>query len=292
MNLDPLVSIIMRSYNEAWALRETLPALINQEYRNWELIVIDSGSTDGSQDLIRAVNPVHFIEITPQSYVPGRVLNRGMELARSNYCVFLNADATPVNEHWLRPLATSIFDPEVAAAFGRQVPRPDCEAVFACDYDRCFGPRRESASWDHFFSMVSSGLRKNVWETRRFREDIQYAEDDEYTRRCKAEGYEIRYVPDSVATHSHNYTPEQSYKRAFGDARALGKALTNHQSKVPWVKSVALGWVGDVRNDLRFCLENDRLDEVPRALEIRWQQRLGKHAGFLAGRAEAAGLSS
>ena len=44
---DPLVSIIMRSFNEAWALRETLPALRSQDYRNWELIVIDSGSTDG-----------------------------------------------------------------------------------------------------------------------------------------------------------------------------------------------------------------------------------------------------
>ncbi len=52
---DPLVSIIMRSFNEAWALRETLPALRSQEYRNWELIVVDSGSADGSQDLIRAV---------------------------------------------------------------------------------------------------------------------------------------------------------------------------------------------------------------------------------------------
>ena len=42
---EPLVSIIMRSYNEGWALRETLPALRAQDYRNWELIIIDSGST-------------------------------------------------------------------------------------------------------------------------------------------------------------------------------------------------------------------------------------------------------
>ena len=55
---DPLVSIIMRSFNEAWALRETLPALRSQDYRSWELIVVDSGSTDGSQDLIRALLPI------------------------------------------------------------------------------------------------------------------------------------------------------------------------------------------------------------------------------------------
>src|SRR5579872_7077343 len=50
---DPPVSIIMRSFNEGWALRETLPAVQAQEYKNWELIVVDSGSTDGSADLIR-----------------------------------------------------------------------------------------------------------------------------------------------------------------------------------------------------------------------------------------------
>ena len=45
---DPLVSIIMRSFNEGWALRETLPAIAAQDYANWELLVFDSGSTDGS----------------------------------------------------------------------------------------------------------------------------------------------------------------------------------------------------------------------------------------------------
>ena len=157
---DPLVSIVMRSFNEAWALQETLPALTAQNWQNWELIVIDSGSTDGSQELIRAAKPAHFVQITPREYNPSRVMNHGMRLARAERVIFLNADATPQNDHWLRPLAEALADTRVAACFGRQIPRPDCQAVFACDYDRCFGPERESAHWDHFFSMVSSGLRK------------------------------------------------------------------------------------------------------------------------------------
>ena len=89
---DPFVSIIMRSYNEAWALKETLPALAAQEFRNWELIVIDSGSTDGSQALIRAAQPAHFVQITPSEYNPSRVMNHGMRLAKSEFGIFLNAD--------------------------------------------------------------------------------------------------------------------------------------------------------------------------------------------------------
>src|SRR5437762_7869893 len=125
---EPLVSIIMRSYNEGWALRETLPALRAQDYRNWELIIIDSGSTDGSAEMIRAVQPRHFVQIQPHEYNPSRVMNHGMQLARSGFGIFLNADATPQGTNWLRPLAAALFDPQTAAVFGRQVPRPDCRA--------------------------------------------------------------------------------------------------------------------------------------------------------------------
>jgi len=274
---DPLVSIIMRSYNEAWALKDTLPALRAQDYTNWELIVIDSGSTDGSQDLIRAANPAHFVQITPQEYNPSRVMNHGMRLAQSNICIFLNADATPQGTHWLRPLVNALQDKQVAACFGRQIPRPDCQAVFACDYDRCFGPNRESASWEHFFSMVSSGLRKDVWQQRGFREDLQYAEDDDYTRWSKTNGYEVHYVPESIARHSHNYTPQQSYKRAFGDALAIAKATRTMRPS--WIKGMVLGWLSDLRHDLRFCLSHQRMTEFLHAAKIRWQQRRGKWDG-------------
>ena len=281
---DPLVSIIMRSYNEAWALKDTLPALRAQDYTNWELIVIDSGSTDGSQDLIRAANPAHFIQITPQEYNPSRVMNLGMRLAKSDICIFLNADATPQGPNWLRPLVEALQDKRVAACFGRQISRPDCEAVFACDYERCFGPNRESAHWDHFFSMVSSGLRKEVWRQHGFREDLQYAEDDDYTRWCTANGYEVHYVPESIAMHSHNYTPEESYKRAFGDALAISKANPDSATAGNWIKTVALGWISDVRHDLSYCWRSGRMSEFTHSMRIRWQQRRGKFHGSKAAR--------
>ena len=280
---DPLVSIIMRSFNEAWALRGTLPALQAQEYRNWELIVIDSGSTDGSPDLIRAAQPAHFVQITPAEYNPSRVMNQGMRLARSEFGIFLNADATPQGPGWLRPLVTALQNPRTAACFGRQIPRPDCQAVFACDYERCFGPQRESASWDHFFSMVSSGLRKDIWSRRGFREDLQYAEDDEYTRWCRAEKYDVVYVPESVAMHSHNYTAQQAFKRAAGDARAMAATWPGSRNDLNFARTVLLGWAQDFRKDVRFCLQSGRWLELPHAAQIRWQQRRGRLTGFQQG---------
>lgn len=279
----PAASIVMRSFNEGWALRETLPALRAQSFADWELIVIDSGSTDGSQDLIRAARPAHFVQIAPHEYNPSRVMNHGLRLARSGFGIFLNADATPQGPDWLQPLFEALQHPRVAACFGRQIPRPDCRAVFACDYDRCFGPERESARWDHFFSMVSSGLRRDVWELRGFREDLQYAEDDEYTRWCRSQGYEIAYVPASVAMHSHNYTPAQARRRAFGDARALAATWPGSPHDFNFPRTVLFGWLQDLRKDLRFCLRHGRLAELPHAARIRWQQRRGRLAGFRQG---------
>ena len=283
MSSEPLVSIILRSFNEGWALRQTLPALRAQQYRHWELIVIDSGSTDGSVELIRQFQPRHFIQIQPGEYNPSRVMNHGMQLARSAFGIFLNADATPQGNHGLRPLVAALQDPQNAAVFGRQSPRPDCRAVFAHDYERCFGPDRASARWNHFFSMVSSGLRKEIWARRGFLEKMQYSEDDEYTRWCRAQGYQIVYCPNSVVMHSHNYTPAQAYRRSFGEARALAAVWTHSPSEINWLRTVLGGWVNDVRRDLAFCLRNHRLAELPHAARIRWEQRKAKLTGFREG---------
>jgi rhamnosyltransferase len=277
---DPFVSIIIRSFNEAWALRETLPALQGQDYPGWELIVIDSGSTDGSVDLIRQAAPRHFVQIAPHDYNPARVMNHGMQLARSHFGIFLNADATPQGRDWLRPLVYALLDPKTAAVFGRQIPRPDCQAVYAHDYERCFGVQRESAHWDHFFSMASSGIRKDIWARRGFNERLQYSEDDEYTRWCRAQGYEVAYVPESVAMHSHNYTPAQAHKRSFGEARALAAVWPGDLGNFNWPHTVLLGWLNDARRDLLFCARCRRLREWPHALGIRWQQRRARLAGF------------
>jgi rhamnosyltransferase len=277
------VTIILRSFNEAWALHRTLPALAAQNFRNWELIAFDSGSSDGSVELLRRFKPRHLVQMLPHEYRPGRVLNQGMELARSDRVIFLNADATPEGQNWLEPLVCALAEPLVAAVFGRQVPRPDCEPAFARDYERCFGAQRESVHWDNFFSMVSSGLRREPWARRGFRETMQYSEDDDYCRWLRAEGYRVRYCPDSVVIHSHNYTPRQAYKRSFGEAWALAGSWRGGRQEISLPRSVLLGWLRDAWGDLRYCQRHGRLGGWPGALGIRWQQRLGRLHGFQAG---------
>jgi rhamnosyltransferase len=274
------VSLIIRSYNEGWALKETLAAVKAQAFTEWELIAIDSGSTDGSIALLSAAKPAYLTVIRPEEYNPSRVMNQGMRLARAPIGIFLNADATPQGIEWLTPLFRTLQQPNTAAVYSRQVPRPDCQAVFAHDYQRCFGERRESARWEHFFSMVSSGINKDIWAQRGFLESLQYSEDDEYTRWCRNAGYAVVYCPESVVMHSHNYTPTQAYKRSFGEARALAAVWRHDPRIVNWPRTVLLGWLNDARRDLLYCARNKRLGELAHAAHIRWQQRRARLAGF------------
>ena len=115
---------------------------------------------------------------------------------------------------------------------------------------------------------------------RGFLEKMQYSEDDEYTRWCRANGYHIRYVPESVAMHSHNYTPEQAYRRSFGEGRALAAVWPGSPAAFRWPRTVALGFLNDARRDLAYCVRQQLLGEWPYALRIRWQQRRGRCAGF------------
>lgn len=275
----------MRSFNEAWAIGDTIKQLFNQDFEGEiELIVIDSGSSDGSIDIIKESGRARLIQIPLGTYVPGVVLNQGAREASHDWIVYLNADATPVGKDWLANLLKPcVENPKFGAAFSRQIPRPDCQAVFAHDYDRCFGPERESKDWEHFFSMVSSVTHRSVLDKVPIREDLQYAEDDEWTRRLVKEGYEIPYAIGSVAMHSHNYTLRQSYKRSFGDAKAMAATSTVLPSHVNYHYFVGLGLIKDAIRDAKWCLKNGRIAGFPHAVAVRLAQRLGRHDGHHAG---------
>jgi rhamnosyltransferase len=131
--------------------------------------------------------------------------------------------------------------------------------------------------------MVSSGIKKDIWAKRGFLEKMQYSEDDEYTRWCRAQGYRIVYCPESVVMHSHNYSPKEAYKRSFGEAKALAAVWNGSPAQMNWLRAVLLGWVNDLRRDFIYCARTGRISEISHTARIRWSQRQARLAGFRAG---------
>lgn len=95
-NTTPLVSIIIPNFNRAHYLKEALASVINQSYSNWEVIVIDDGSTDDSKQTITtlAKDELRIRWIARQKKPKGAAhcRNIGIEHAKGKYLIFLDSD--------------------------------------------------------------------------------------------------------------------------------------------------------------------------------------------------------
>ena len=92
--LKPLVSIVMPVYNGELYLREALDSVVNQTYRNFELICVDDGSTDKSVDILKEYhcNDSRIVVLQQKNQYAGIARNNGMAQAKGKYLMFLDSD--------------------------------------------------------------------------------------------------------------------------------------------------------------------------------------------------------
>ncbi len=275
----------MRSYNDRDVIRGTLEMIGRQTYRNYELWNFDSSSKDGTFEIIQEYNrPERIRQNDSASYNPGRVLNDAVHTVDGDVVVFINSDATPETEDWLEKLIAPLADPSVGAVYGRQTARPDCRALFVKDTERAFGDGREAAKWVHFFSMANAAARRDVLERFPFETGVQYSEDIEWSLRLRKAGLEIRYVAEAAATHSHNYTLRQSFKRHFGEGKADAYIFRDSELNTSFLRYCVLPFGMEVLRDLRWAVEKGSMDAFLHAVPLRAAQKWGRWQGLREGR--------
>ncbi len=214
-----LVSVLVRCRNDAAFLVRTLDALVAQECPfPHEVLVCDDGSTDGTDAILRARPEVRLVARPAGAYRPGRTLNALVRAARGEVVVFNNADAVPLDRHWLANLVAPLAGGSADATFANQLPRPDATPPVRKDSERAFGDGSVSAQWPRFFSLASSAARRDDLLAHPFDEDLLYSEDVEWANRRA--GFRRRYVPTARVEHSHNYTSAQLARRFYGEGNA------------------------------------------------------------------------
>jgi rhamnosyltransferase len=281
------VALAMRSFNDVDVIRQTLEAVERQTYQDFELWNFDSSSTDGTLDVICEFNSPERIRLNDsKSYNPGRVLNEAVAVTSGEIIVFLNSDATPTDEHWLERLIEPFSDPATGAVFGRQVARPDCRSLFVKDTERAFGDGSVSSGWVHFFSMANSAVRRDLVTQIPFETRVQYSEDIEWSYRVRRMGKRVSYVAGAAATHSHNYTLAQSWKRHFGEGRADAWIFRRGEVGMSWLRYCLAPLVMEVLRDLRWAVSHRSIDAVFHSIPLRTVQKLARWRGLIDGRRE------
>lgn len=97
--IRPKVSVVTPTYNRAGLLRETIESILNQTFQDFEYLIIDDGSTDGTEDLVRSYGG-RIAYYRHANVGEARSTNRGWRLARGAYFAMVSSD-DPMLPNWL-----------------------------------------------------------------------------------------------------------------------------------------------------------------------------------------------
>jgi glycosyltransferase involved in cell wall biosynthesis len=118
--MNPLVSVMIPVYNGAAYLGEAIESVLAQTYRPLELIVVDDGSDDGSDEVARVYGD-DLLYVRQRRGGNGAARNRALEHATADFFAFLDADDRFTPEKLERQMATLQANPELDMVFGHVV---------------------------------------------------------------------------------------------------------------------------------------------------------------------------
>src|SRR5262245_23599596 len=200
---SPETSIVIRAFNEERWLPEVLGAIDRQSYRDYEVLLVDSGSVDRTRE-IAAAHGAQIIRLRSEDFTFGHSLNLGIQEARGAYIAILSAHAIPTDEHWLEQLITPLRQPETAMVFGGQRGHAVSRFSEARDFERVFPSKPLVMDDDHVFvNNANSAIRRDLWGRHRFDEGLPGLEDAEWAKYWIPLGKKVLYTPAACIYQVH-----------------------------------------------------------------------------------------
>ena len=276
----PQVAVIMRSKNEQPFVEQALAGLRQQTYRNYILYNVDSGSDDGTFEVVQRFNPVadRVWRIPPEAYIPAKVLNWMIGNTRESIIVLQNADAIPANEHWLENLLRPILNGQADATMSRQLGRATAPFIVRDDMLRGYDPERFQREPTDFFSAVACAFRRSLWEETKFRTD-GYCEDLAWSKECREKGGRFQLPPDAIVEHSHHFPIKELFRKRYRDGIAFVEIYGSGPSFAGQFAECAKEMVRDLLRALGRCRPHTIPYNIVYRATIHWAYYRGKCEG-------------
>jgi rhamnosyltransferase len=268
------------------------------------VLILDSSSTDGTPELARAAGlRVHII--AREEFNHGGTRQLGIEiLSGAEILVFLTQDAVLANSQAIAVLLESFADPNVAAAFGRQLPRPGATPIEAharfFNYPpqssvRTLASREQMGIKSIFISNSFAAYRREaLLAVGGFPKNVIFGEDTIVAARLLHSGWKIAYVAEAQVYHSHSYTWTQDFKRyfdigvlhvrenwilqEFGDAGGEGARFVRSELRYLWPQHWWLIPSALIRTALKLL--GYRLGKIENRFSLGLKRKLSMHARF------------
>ncbi len=279
---EHMASVIILTKNPGEVFRKVLAAVLAQKTSfPFEVLVVDSGSTDGTVEYVNAQRDsrLRTHRIDPKEFGHGRTRNLGISRTNGKYAVMITHDACPATHDWLECLViTAEQDDRIAGVFGRHIAYPNANPFVARELEIHFSgfEKQSIVSLDdadryakdigyrqflHFFSDNNALIRRSVWEQLPY-PDVDFAEDQIWAQRVIECGWRKAYAAKAAVFHSHEYGLWERLQRSFDESRAFLRYFGYRLC--PNIRSLSRSWGALTRRDWRFALSSNL-----------WRQRSG-----------------
>jgi GT2 family glycosyltransferase len=209
---EGLVSIVILNWNGKKDLGKCIKSIwANTSYKDFEVIVSDNGSTDGSVEILESLKKkgrVHKIVLNGKNLGFGGGNNQGIEVAEGEFLILLNNDTEPL-KGWLEALVRVARQNPEAGIIGPWFPNADKkDTVFGPGFVDDKGVSRNSFVKEQCFAeMVSGGaffMRRDVIDSIGLLDEKYfpiYFEDSDYCARARKAGFRVLFTPESKIIH-------------------------------------------------------------------------------------------
>lgn len=294
------VTVGIPTLNSGERFKELLSALngqANEAGVDFEILVVDSGSSDGTPDAARAAG-ARVIEIDKADFQHGRTRNLLVSEAKGTHVALVTDDAVPASDRWLDSLVEAFeLADDVALVFGPQIPIPEHPHYVRREYISHF-TTWENGGAPHvqqieqtdegrahfeatrsvytFFADSNGAIAKWAWADHPY-EEVPYAEDQLIGTAMIEAGHAKVFHPGFAVVHSHDYGAIGSFKRYFDDYRGLLEVMGYRTTA--GLRTSVRAIIGLTREDRGF-LRNEGVGGA--ALWIGTLASLRQHTGRLA----------
>lgn len=217
---EPFVSVIIPAYNSSKTIAATLKSLKNQNFKGFETIVVDNGSTDTSKEEIKNFKGVILLEELKKG--PAAARNLGIKNARGDIIAFTDSDCY-VNSDWLSKVIETFNNHKEAHAIAGSVLNafPDnliSRASEITDFGLLSYGKKNFPKWVRNAPTLNVAYKREVFDGHNvFDDDIKYAaaEDSLFNWKIIKKGKRIFFNPEIKVTHFHRNTLNSFLRKKY-----------------------------------------------------------------------------
>jgi len=246
-NYFPLVSVIVPCYNEALTLKNCITSILSQTYKNYEILIIDDGSTDSTLEVANSLSDTKIRTFTKPNGGKASALNYGIERSNGEIIVSLDADSIFL-PNTLSKLISPFSDPEIIAVCGNiKISNRNTllTKLQSLEYISGLNIQRRAFAYLNCMQIISGAIgafrKTQLVEVGGYSRDT-LVEDMDVTVTLAKKGYKIEYISSAIAYTESPESLHDFHKQRYRWSYGLFEVIQKHKPIL--FKTTRIGIIG------------------------------------------------